>query len=180
MIFLANNIPFNIQITIVLPVIYLLISTGTTLLIPKHNLKKFLILPNKNLNTRINKLLWFVIIFLMFFLSPSKNEIMKLSGLTVFLLGITMYSSAVFYFSISEFDKPVTQKIYSISRHPVYLSFFIIIFGVFLFTESYFLLILNILHFISTIFLLKEEEDFCEKKYGQEYLDYKKKVRMII
>lgn len=177
---LINEFILKIQITIIFSIIYLLISTVIVLLIPKHNLFKFISLPKSNLNSKLNKALYWIILGVIIFLPASNIIFMKYLGIFMFIAGLLMYLVSMFYFSISEYDKPVTEKIYSISRHPVYLSFFIMIIGVSIFSGSFILIFLSIIHFISSIFIMKEEEIFCENKYGDVYKEYKKKVRMIL
>ena len=86
----------------------------------------------------------------------------------------------MFYFAISEYNQPVTERIYKLSRHPVYLSFIIISIGISMAGASIILSIIAILHFITSYFIAKEEEKQCIEVYGESYLNYMKKVRMFL
>lgn len=80
------------------------------------------------------------------------------------------------------FDRPnepanlVTDGVFSYVRHPMYLSILLIKLGFLLLTMS----LISILPLVISIFLYDKiasyEEKELEKKLGQEYFDYKKKV----
>ena len=159
---------------------YFILSIGFLFLIPKHNISKFVQVPKIKLITEINYILYYGFLFASIFIPLQTELIIFYIGIVLFVIGIIFYSASIFYFSISEYNKPVTEKVYKISRHPVYLSFFIIGIAISMAGASLFLLIIVILHFISTIFIIKEEEKNCIASYGEEYKNYMKKVRMII
>ena len=66
---------------------------------------------------------------------------------------------------------------YKYSRNPTHIGLSIMTIGLAFLLNSVFSLVLTVIASVITknIFLKKEEE-LLEKKYGQEYLDYKKKV----
>ena len=70
-----------------------------------------------------------------------------------------------------------TKGIFSISRHPLYLGFILITASSCLFYPN----TLNILSFIAIWiihhFIIIKEEEFLTLKYGNEYVEYKKKVK---
>ncbi len=72
----------------------------------------------------------------------------------------------------------ITQGVYRYSRNPIYLSFSVFFTGLALIFNNVWILIsivpsLCCIHF----FIIKKEEGYLEEKFGQEYLDYKNKVR---
>ncbi len=159
---------------------YFVVSVGLLFIIPKYNLSKFVKTPKIKFVTTINYILYYTFLLLSIFISFKQCSLFFSIGFVVFIFGMILYIISFFYFAISEYDKPVTEKIYKISRHPVYLSFFIIGIGISLIGASVILIIIVFLHFISTYFIMKEEEKMCLEIYGKEYETYMKKVRMII
>ena len=67
---------------------------------------------------------------------------------------------------------------FKISRHPMYLGMFSILFGSAIFLGSVFPFIFSILFIIiiERMFIPMEEKNL-EKKFGNKYVDYKKRVR---
>lgn len=65
-------------------------------------------------------------------------------------------------------------------RHPLYLGSFGLIWGWFLITPYWSLLISNIIITVYTLIAIGFEEEKLEKEFGESYLFYKKKVPMII
>lgn len=177
---LIPELSFSLYNTWLLSVIYLVISTGLVFLIPKHNIPKFIKVPKIKYINQANYVLYYGFIALSIFIPLQMGTLMFYVGIAFFGLGILLYFVSIFYFAISEYDKPVTEKIYQISRHPVYLSFFLIGIGISLAGVSWVLIIVVTFHFATTIRIIKEEEKSCIKMYGKEYEDYMKKVRMII
>jgi len=72
----------------------------------------------------------------------------------------------------------VITGMYKISRNPMYLGMLIILFGfaVFLGKLTPFL-VLPAFYFLMTEMQIKPEERILEEKFGDEYLDYKSRVR---
>ena len=67
---------------------------------------------------------------------------------------------------------------YRFLRSPTHFGLFILTFGFGLVINSLYSVIFTIIaYFITKLFFLKKEEKILEKKYGQVYIDYKKKVK---
>lgn len=67
---------------------------------------------------------------------------------------------------------------YKITRNPTHIGLAMLTIGFGFVSGSFFILFFSILAFLtSKIVFLPAEEKVLEQKYGQEYLDYKKKVR---
>ena len=112
-------------------------------------------------------------------------EIIALAFLIVgtiilFLSTFRLNNDLVFGLSSSENHKLQTRGIYSLSRHPFYLGFIFILLSSCLFNPHY----LNILAFIGawTIhhFIMIEEEKYLISQYGDEYLQYAKRVKRYV
>jgi protein-S-isoprenylcysteine O-methyltransferase Ste14 len=98
----------------------------------------------------------------------------------LFLSTIILKNDLVFGLSSSDSHQLQTKGIYSISRHPFYLGFIFILFSSCLFNPHY----LNILAFIGAWiihhFIMIKEEQFLSSQYGEEYMQYTKRVNRYI
>jgi protein-S-isoprenylcysteine O-methyltransferase Ste14 len=74
----------------------------------------------------------------------------------------------------------VTNGLYSIVRNPMHLGWTIVLIGVAVLLQSFTLLVIFIPLFVIVhiIYIKFVEEKELEKKFGQTYLDYKKRVPM--
>ncbi len=70
---------------------------------------------------------------------------------------------------------------YKYSRSPTHLGLFIMTFGLALIINSTFTALFTIVAYILTkLVYLKKEEELLEKKYGEEYCNYKNKTKSIL
>ena len=122
-------------------------------------------------------------------LFPIKNIVptpYNFVGLMPLLLGIliNIWADSLFKKAgteVKSFDKPsvlVMTGPFRISRHPMYLGFVLLLLGVALALGSlisfYAPLVMALT--LETLFIPYEER-MCEREFGQQYLDYKKRVR---
>jgi protein-S-isoprenylcysteine O-methyltransferase Ste14 len=74
-------------------------------------------------------------------------------------------------------DKLITTGIFAFSRNPIYTAFALVLLGQFLIFPNWIIL----LYTFGGIWLFHRqvlrEEDYLKEHYGQEYLDYSKRVR---
>lgn len=71
-----------------------------------------------------------------------------------------------------------TSGVYSISRNPMYLSLFLFYIGLSFITGNWWNLILLPLLFLWVQeYVIKREEKYLVRRFGQQYLDYESKVR---
>jgi protein-S-isoprenylcysteine O-methyltransferase Ste14 len=98
---------------------------------------------------------------------------------------------ALFYFSVAKFRaagtpvparKPTTAIVrigpYRFSRNPIYLAFSVFQLGIAIWVNSLWLLVtlaaaLALMHYV----VIPREEQYLERRFGAEYLDYKASVR---
>ena len=103
--------------------------------------------------------------------------ILIIGTVILFLSTFKLNKDLVFGLSSSEEHKLQTKGIYSVSRHPFYLGFIFILFSSCLFNPHY----LNILAFAGAWvihhFIMIKEEQFLLVKYGEDYIQYAKRVK---
>ncbi|MCL2331496.1 MAG: isoprenylcysteine carboxylmethyltransferase family protein [Proteobacteria bacterium] len=75
----------------------------------------------------------------------------------------------------------VKTEMYSVVRHPLYFSSFVIIIGIGMLTGRPELLAYIIAFFLACFYpMILNEEKYLGDKFGREYADYKKQVPMLI
>ena len=102
-----------------------------------------------------------------------------------FYMGLVIYGVLLCIVSVSNFAKSSENGInikglYRISRNPMYIAYFIYFLGCMLLTRSFVLLALLIVFQVSAHWIILSEERWCKEKFGDEYINYMKKVRRYI
>jgi len=90
----------------------------------------------------------------------------------------TKFKTTVSPFSPQKTEKLVTSGLYQFSRNPMYVGMVIILIGIgiWLGNLAAFVLIPGFTWFVTTFQIIPEEEILAEK-FGQDYLEYKSRVR---
>jgi len=131
----------------------------------------------------------FIISFIVSFLLPRPQLIpapFHYLGAVFIFLGahINIVSDRLFKLHqtpIKPYQKPnflITSGPYKISRNPMYLGMFLLLFGLAIYLQSAFTLLVPIIFiiFIQKYFIPIEETNL-KKQFGQKYQQYQKKVR---
>lgn len=109
---------------------------------------------------------------------------MTISGIVLIILGAVFWLSAVLNSDIQENIKNnalVTTGIYGIVRHPIYAAFLYAITGIILIANNITLIFLPVIFWVVlTVVMRKTEEKWLIEKYGDDYLNYTKKVNGFI
>lgn len=126
---------------------------------------------------QISNILIFVYLF---FLKITTDSYWFYAGLGTYGLGVLLC-----LVSVSNFAKPKENGInlkglYRISRNPMYVAYFIYFFGCVLLTQSLLLLAILMAFQISAHWIIRSEERWCIKKFGEEYKKYMNEVRRYI
>ena len=112
------------------------------------------------------------------------NYLFVIIGIILILAGIIIWLFAVIKSKITQEiidNKLVKTGIYSYIRHPIYSAFLFISTGLIILSQNIFLFFLPILYWIIlTIGMIKTEEKWLLEKFGEEYLEYSKKVNRFI
>lgn len=93
-------------------------------------------------------------------------------GLPIFAVALVISVTAIFNASSTPIDKPVTRGIYRISRHPIYLSGFLMYTGTGIACASWVVLLCAVLWIVLWHIVLPFEERFLFEKYGDFYREY--------
>jgi protein-S-isoprenylcysteine O-methyltransferase Ste14 len=97
-------------------------------------------------------------------------------GLAIYLLGIVFLAIAVINHATTPMGKPVTKGLYSISRHPMNLSWFLAYIGTGIACASWIFLLCGVLFIILGQILAVAEERGCLEEYGDAYREYMNKT----
>tara|TARA_Y100000310_G_C20530024_1_gene737947 strand:+ start:194 stop:658 length:465 start_codon:yes stop_codon:yes gene_type:complete len=115
----------------------------------------------------------------------SDSSWIMISGFMMIILGVVIIKTSIKYMNLAETNvnpyrpssKIVTDGPFHYSRNPIYVGLSIGYLGFAPMFISYWILILFPAYFLTMTFgVIKREEKYLEKKFGQEYLDYKRKV----
>ncbi len=97
-------------------------------------------------------------------------------GLLFWTVGFVCMVLSVITFVKTPMGKPVLKGFYKISRNPWYFFYGLLLFGVFLATQSISILVLVVLLNVVEYFVILSEERYLLRQYGKAYEDYLKKV----
>jgi len=116
--------------------------------------------------------------------APFDNRL-RIMGAVIGLLGVFVFAASVITMKdswragVSEAEKTdlVTDGIYQISRNPAFLGFDLVYIGLLLMFFNWFLLGISALAMLMLhLQIVNVEEDFLIEAFGQEYLEYRKRV----
>jgi protein-S-isoprenylcysteine O-methyltransferase Ste14 len=93
-------------------------------------------------------------------------------GLPIYFLSIVVKLIATISIATTPLDEPVTKGVYRISRHPAYLSGFLLYIGIGIACASWIFLLCGVLWITLWHIMLPVEERFCIEKYGDPYREY--------
>lgn len=119
-------------------------------------------------------------------LSFGGGEMLENIAILIFAVGIVVFIAATKTFaknkqSPSVHATPVkiySGGIYGYSRNPIYLGANMFLVSAALYFDNLWMLIMLMpILYIMTNMVIKKEEAYLEQKFGDEYTDYKKKVR---
>jgi protein-S-isoprenylcysteine O-methyltransferase Ste14 len=155
----------------------------------------------RNLMTPVGFIIFFSFITVLILLSILFDKIFKFTafisspldlvlGLVIIIPGLILAGSCIFYFAKSKGTpvplnppkKLITYGPYAYSRNPMITGIFLILigFGVFSSSISLTFIVSPIYFLLNFIEIKKIEEPEIEKRFGDEYIEYKKNVPMFI
>ena len=112
------------------------------------------------------------------------NNIIMMLGAILIIFGAVFWLSAVVNSKVTENikeNKLVTTGIYAYVRHPIYSAFLYAITGLIFLSTNVLLFIFPVIYWlILTEAMKRTEERWLLVKFGDDYLDYEKKVNRFI
>lgn len=116
----------------------------------------------------------FTIQILPLFLLRAIGVVLILAGIPVWIISGIKISREFFK------EQLLTTGIYAYFRHPLYAAFInFILPGIALLFPSWIVMTTPVFMYVSFRLMIKEEENFLERKFGQVYHDYKRRVHAI-
>lgn len=97
-------------------------------------------------------------------------------GTTLYLIGLISSMAAMWTFTGSDTEKPVTGGIFKITRHPMQNVSVVMWIGIGLIAGNWVIIACALFLAIISFPSLKAQERSCMEKYGAEYIDYMKKT----
>jgi protein-S-isoprenylcysteine O-methyltransferase Ste14 len=73
----------------------------------------------------------------------------------------------------------VAEGPYALCRHPAYAAELVCVAGVALLFQSWLMLTVPVAHYVAIRILVRKEEDYLARTFGQEFLDYRRKVNAL-
>jgi protein-S-isoprenylcysteine O-methyltransferase Ste14 len=119
--------------------------------------------------------------------STHYNLAVQIVGFFIFYVGAITYNLNIFFAGrnlrpaqsgIIEDHKLIKNGPFGIIRHPLYVSYILILAGLGLIFLSYWLLIPTLFIIIGIYPTAKAEEETLIEQFGEEYIEYKRKVGM--
>lgn len=114
------------------------------------------------------------------FLKITNEALWLYIGLAVYGLGVLLCIVTTFNYASPSKKSMNSNGLYQFSRNPMYVAYFIYFLGCCILTHSLVLLIILLVMQLSAHWIIISEERWCINKFGQEYVDYMKKVRRYI
>ncbi len=119
---------------------------------------------------------WTLALLYSVFLPLQLNSNWFYPGLVVFILGVMILAAASWSFMSTALDTVITTGIYRFSRHPMYLSTFLISLGTGVATTSWIFIALSLV----MVYCFRQEalleEQICLEQYGGVYREYMESV----
>jgi len=93
-------------------------------------------------------------------------------GLLIFAVALVISTAAIFSAGSTRIDEPVTRGVYRISRHPIYLSGFLMYLSIAICCASWPVLLCAVLWIGFWHIVVPSEEGFLIERYGDAYREY--------
>ena len=98
------------------------------------------------------------------------------TGLGFFIAGLVVVITATRDFVTAPADRPITGGVFRYSRHPMYLSMFLVYIGVSIAAASWLFALLTIISIPVQRRQAISEEESCQERYGDAYRDYMRRT----
>ena len=116
----------------------------------------------------------------LFFLRIEPGSALFTSGLVMYALGLILYAVSTVHFARPGADGVNRKGLYKFSRNPMYAAYFIVFLGCAALTSSWIFLALLTVFQVSAHFIIRAEERWCLRQFGDAYASYMQEVRRYI
>lgn len=106
------------------------------------------------------------------FLPLKVGTVWLYAGLPIFFASLVIAVAALFNIASIPLDEPVTKGVYRISRHPIYVSGFLMYTGMGIACASWAVLLCAVLWIAFWQIVIPTEERFLVEQYGDSYRNY--------
>ena len=97
-------------------------------------------------------------------------------GSVVFLIGLIVFALSRSEAEATPDGKPFTGSVYRYSRHPIYMSYFLVFLGTGIASASWLFMLLSVVLLVLLCRLCIREESMCVEKFGESYQEYMKRA----
>jgi len=167
---------------LVLPIIF--IRYGIVSILGKEASKRTTFFPptegKEKLAYWVYQITMLLLMIVSFFEESKLNDIISFIGLGIYVIGTILYTISIVQFARPNKNGLNTNKLYKISRNPMYVAFFLYFLGCSMLLNSWLFLSILVIFQISVHYLVLSEERWCIKEFGEDYKNYMKKVRRYI
>jgi len=119
-----------------------------------------------------SKILMFVAFAYSIFVPLKLGTVWFYAGLPIILAGLVTETIVLVNWAKTPIDEPITRGLYHYSRHPMYISFFLLLLGIAIATAAWVFLVFAVGLTIVSFVFTGIEEQACLEKYGDAYRDY--------
>jgi len=119
-----------------------------------------------------SKFIYFAAVIYSVFLPLKLGTIWFSIGLPITLIGLVGNMITVTDWANTPVGKPVTRGLYRFSRHPIYVTEVLLLFGVSIASASWVFLLFPIIIGAGAVYFIKMEEAQCIGHYGNAYREY--------
>lgn len=133
----------------------------------------------KTMNT-VYQLFTAAIIIYILFLKVNTVSSVFVAGVIAYSLGVLLLFLSVIHFAKPNENGFNKSGLYRFSRNPMYVAYFVYFLGCTLLTASAILFLLLCVFQISAHWVILAEERWCIDRFGEEYIEYMKKVRRYV
>jgi protein-S-isoprenylcysteine O-methyltransferase Ste14 len=115
-------------------------------------------------------------IVMMIFTPLRFNNPVFFIGAMVYIVGLIIEMSALYYFRRTPVDQPVVNGPYRVSRNPQWFGLFLVLIGSAIAVGIWLYIVMVVLVGIIYHKQILDEETACLKKYGESYHDYMARI----
>ena len=120
----------------------------------------------------LTQFFWIVATLYAIFLPLRSGTSWFYGGLVIFLAGLALLVSATLSVARTEPGEPFTGGPYRFSRHPMYLSMFLVYAAVSVAAASWLFTLITLITIVLQRYQAIQEEGYCLEKFGQAYRQY--------